>query len=568
TYTVTGQVAIDPPVFSLPEGIYQSSQTVSINTSTTPAGATVRYTTDGSTPTETSPNYSAPINIPLNTTMTIKAVAFLVDWVPSIVYSATYTVTGQVVLPDPVFTPPAGTYQSAQTITLDTDTTPSGATLRYTLDGSEPTENSPAYTAPINLPLNSTTTISVKGFKTNWIPSETATAQYVITGQVAFQTPVFLPAPGPYYTPQTVTVAETFPDDAMVYYTTDGSEPTATSSVYTDPILIEEDTTLKVKAFKTDWIASVTHTGVYTITGQASIASPVFAPEPGTYQTEQAVSINTQTVPVGAQIRYTMDGSDPNASSPLYTTPIELELNHSYEIRARAFAADWTPSVVYVAQYTITGEVEIPDPVFTPTPGIYTADINVVLNTQTLPAGAILRYSLDGNDPDESYPQYTQPVQLEAPADVTLKVRAYKDDWLPSPVYAAEYTLTGQMQLLPPYLDPPPGIYTAAQSVSPAGGTDPANGIIRYTTDGSDPTQDSPVFDSPIEIGLNNPVFTIKIRAFKENWIPSAVHAGVYTVTGQVQLADDMFSPDPGNYTSVTDVALAPAVMPDNATLR
>ncbi len=568
TYTVTGQVVIYPPVFSLPEGIYQTAQTVSINTSTTPTGATVRYTTDGSTPTETSPVYSAPIMIPLNTTMTIKAVAFLDNWVPSIVYEATYTVTGQVILPDEVFTPPAGTYQSAQSITLDTNTTPSGATLRYTLDDSEPTENSQAYTTPINLPLNSTTTIKVKGFKTNWIPSETETAQYVITGQVTFQTPVFSPPPGTYSTPQTVTVSETFPDDAVVYYTTDGSEPTATASVYTDPILIGENTTLKVKAFKTDWIASVTHTGVYTITGQASIASPVFAPDPGTYQTEQTVSINTQTVPDGAQIRYTMDGSDPNASSTLYTTPIELELNNSYEIRARAFATDWTPSEVYVAQYTLTGEVEIPAPVFTPAPGIYTNDISVVLNTQTLPAGAILRYSLDGNDPDESYPQYTQPVQLEAPADVTLKVRAYKDDWLPSQVYAAEYTLTGQMQLLPPYLDPPPGIYTTAQSVSPAGGTAPAGSIIRFTTDGSDPTQDSPVFDGPIEIGLNNVDFTIKIRAFKENWIPSAVHTGVYTVTGQVQLADDMFSPDPGTYTHAVDVSLDQPVMPDNATMR
>ena len=87
--------------------------------------------------------------------------AFLTGWAPSQVYTAVYTVTGQVQLPAQVFTPAAGTYQTAQSITLNTNTTPAGATLRYTLDGSVPTENSPAYTAPINLPLNSTTTISV-----------------------------------------------------------------------------------------------------------------------------------------------------------------------------------------------------------------------------------------------------------------------------------------------------------------------------------------------------------------------------------------------------------------------
>ncbi|MBW6513750.1 MAG: chitobiase/beta-hexosaminidase C-terminal domain-containing protein, partial [Candidatus Syntrophosphaera sp.] len=570
TYTVTGQVSIDPPVFTPAAGIYQTAQSVVLSTNTVPAGATVRYTTDGSTPTETSPVYSAPINVPMNTTTTIKAVAFLDNWLSSQVYEASYTITGQIQLPAQVFNPPAGTYQTAQSIVLNTATTPAGSTLRYTLDGSVPTENSPAYTAPIQLGLNSTTTISVKAFLTNWIPSETATATYVITGQVVFQTPVFTPPPGIYNSPQSIVIADPIPNDATVRYTTDGSEPTAASAIYTAPIELAMDTntTIKVKAFKTDWTPSQTQTGVYTITGQASIAAPVFTPPPDTYQTAQMLSINTQTVPDGAQIRYTLDGSEPTATSTLYTAPIPLDLNSNYEVRVRAFAANWTPSIVYVGYYTITGTVVIPDPVFTPPAGTYTTNINVILNTQTVPAGAILRYTLYGVEPDESSPQYTGPIELYAPMQNTIKVKAFKENWIPSQTYSAEYILTGQMQLMPPYLSPAPGIYTSPISVSSVGGTNPTGGTIRYTTDGSDPTEDSPIFDTPIEIGLNTIDFTIKFRAFQDGWIPSVVRTGIYSVTGQVTLAEFPFAPAPGTYTSAQSVVLEAPVLPDVVVIR
>ena len=570
TYNITGALSILEPVFTPAAGTYQTAQSVVINTTTSPAGGTVRYTTDGSTPTASSPIYTTPIIVSLNTTMTVKAMAFLTGWAPSQVYSATYTVTGQVQLPAQVFTPAAGTYQAAQTVALNTNTTPTGATLRYTLDGSVPTENSPAYTAPINLPLNSTTTISVKAFKIDWTPSATATATYVITGQIVFQTPVFTPPEGIYQTGQIITVSETIPADATIRYTTDGTEPTASSTMYPGPLSLplNSNTTFKVKAFKTDWIASATHTATYTITGQASIQAPVFDPIPGTYATVQTVSISSNVVPAGAQIRYTIDGTDPTPASDLYTAPMQFPLFTNIEMRARAYATNWTPSPVYVANYTFTGTATIPDPVFTPVAGTYASDIMVVLNTQTVPAGATLLYTLDGTEPESSSTHYTQPIQLTAPGDYTLKVKAAKQDYLPSPTYTALYQLTGQMQLLPPYLDPAPGTYTEPISVSPSGGTNPAGGTIRYTTDGTNPTESSPEFTAPVNIGLNSIGYTIKLRAYKTGWLPSVVQSGVYNVTGQVQLPQAMFSPEPGTYQTSQSVTLAAATLPANATVR
>ena len=39
---------------------------------------------------------------------------------------------------------------------------------------------------------------------------------------------------------------------------------------------------------------------------------------------ENAVTIN---VPAGSTVRYTLDSTDPNESSPIYTEPIEIETN-------------------------------------------------------------------------------------------------------------------------------------------------------------------------------------------------------------------------------------------------
>ena len=54
----------------------------------------------------------------------------------SAVATGVYTIIGTCAAP--TFSPAAGTYSSAQTVTISTTT--SGATIRYTTDGSTPSE--------------------------------------------------------------------------------------------------------------------------------------------------------------------------------------------------------------------------------------------------------------------------------------------------------------------------------------------------------------------------------------------------------------------------------------------
>jgi|GEM_PF-1338986 len=77
----------------------------------------------------------------------------------------------------PTFTPAPGTYAAAQSVTIASAT--SGATIKYTTDGSTPTAASPAYTGPIN--VASTTTIKAIAIKSGMTDSAVSTGAYTIS---------------------------------------------------------------------------------------------------------------------------------------------------------------------------------------------------------------------------------------------------------------------------------------------------------------------------------------------------------------------------------------------------
>ncbi len=114
TFSFThGANSVSTPTFSPPEGNYSSTQTVSIST-TTP-GATIHYTTDGTTPTELSPTYTSPITV--SSTTTIKAGAWKTGMNPSAIATATYTIYTPV-LTSITVSPSTATLARGSTLTL------------------------------------------------------------------------------------------------------------------------------------------------------------------------------------------------------------------------------------------------------------------------------------------------------------------------------------------------------------------------------------------------------------------------------------------------------------------
>ena len=92
--------------------------------------------------------YSGPISVSLNET--VKAIALASGVPASAVGAATYQIRAAA----PSFTPAAGTYSSAQDVTISDAV--GGATIYYTTNGSVPTTSSAVYSAPISVGVNET----------------------------------------------------------------------------------------------------------------------------------------------------------------------------------------------------------------------------------------------------------------------------------------------------------------------------------------------------------------------------------------------------------------------------
>lgn len=87
------------------------------------------------------------------------------------------------------------------------------------------------------------------------------------------------------------------------------------------------------------------NTGAFTTT---MAATPTISPAGGVFATGQTVTIAAQP---GAEIRYTVDGNDPVATSKLYTGPIAVSASQS--VRARAFVAGSATSLQATESYVI-----------------------------------------------------------------------------------------------------------------------------------------------------------------------------------------------------------------------
>ena len=107
------------------------------------SGATIYYTTNGTTPSSTNgTTYSTPVAI--SAPCTLEAIAEKSGMANSTVTSGVYTI--QCVAP--TFSPAAGTYGSAQTVTISSGT--SGATIYYTTNGTTPSStNGTTYSTPV-----------------------------------------------------------------------------------------------------------------------------------------------------------------------------------------------------------------------------------------------------------------------------------------------------------------------------------------------------------------------------------------------------------------------------------
>jgi len=166
-------------------------------------------------------------------------------------------------------------------------------------------------------------------------------------------TPTFSPAAGTYTSAQTVSLSDSTPG-ASIYYTTNGTTPTAGSTLFlaSTPIAVSATTTIQAIAIASGYLSSSVATGTFTINLPAA-ATPAFSVAPGSYTTAQTVSLSDSTT--GASIYYTTNGTTPTTGSTLYSASSPIAVSSTTTINAIAVAGGYSTSAVATGAFTILG---------------------------------------------------------------------------------------------------------------------------------------------------------------------------------------------------------------------
>ena len=254
---------------------------------------------------------------------------------------------------------------------------------------------------------------------------------YTVTGNTKLYA-VWIPAVAtPEFTPDSGTVFDSSlsvsilcsTEGAVIHYTTDGSDPTIESPVYRR-FRINGKTTVKAVAEKEDMALSEVVTAEYAL-GRCD--NPVITPNDGAtfdWAGEQ-VSISWQGE--DGVLRYTTDGSDPTAESPVYAGPFTI--SDTTVVKAKAFGDQFFDSAVVTANITrVWTSVAMPQ--IEASSSFTGSKTKVTLSCAT--EGAVVRYTLNGNEPNSHSTKYTGPFYVTD--SCTVKAYAVMTDYLDSEV--------------------------------------------------------------------------------------------------------------------------------------
>lgn len=163
---------------------------------------------------------------------------------------------------------------------------------------------------------------------------------YDSTSKVA--TPVANPLEGTFSSSRFISLS-TSTNNANIYYTTDDSQPTENTHLYSEEILIEETTTIKARAYKEGFTPSDVAVFSYIIDDSSFDCDGylIFLTEETEDVFVEPISIEVVfdniDCPENHFIYYTKNGSEPTEESNLYLDTERIDLNKSAIINAKVF---------------------------------------------------------------------------------------------------------------------------------------------------------------------------------------------------------------------------------------
>ena len=160
---------------------------------------------------------------------------------------------------------------------------------------------------------------------------------------------------------------------------------------------------------------------------EETIPGPIeILPDGGSFEGSVRVTL-ISNIP-GAQIRFTLDGSEPIATSTLYTS--QLTLSSKTTVKARLFVNGFPVSEIRSTEFVPKAPLR-----FAPAGGLFTNAVEISLSS-TIPNTEI-RWTMDGSEPVLASQRYLEPIRLTAAASV--KARAFLNGFPVTEVMSSDY---------------------------------------------------------------------------------------------------------------------------------
>jgi FtsP/CotA-like multicopper oxidase with cupredoxin domain/ketosteroid isomerase-like protein len=418
---VTASITLDttPPVTTAGPvtGTYSTVPVAVTLTASEPS--VIYYTTDGTQPSVSSHVYTGPISISATTTVKYFAVD-LAGNVETMVNSGIWTiVTADLTASVSINNAALYTNNAAVNLTLSANDPVGVATMQFSNDGvnysaEEPYATTKAWTLT---PGDGVKTVYVR-FRDATLPTGQLYGPFTagITVNTTMPVTTASPVPGDYSaSPVVVTLSAS--EAATIYYTTDGTVPTTASNVYTGPISLTANTTIRYFAMDLAGNVEAVKSGAWTIDVTPDLVASIAIDNGAAATNSTAVNLTLSAVdPAGiATMQFSNDGvtysaEEPYATAKAWTLPSGDGAKTVY-VRFRDMTL---PSGYLYPPVAATIRLDTVGPITTASPvaGLYsTPTVSVVLASNK---PATIYYTTDGTMPTTASAVYTNPIVVTA----------------------------------------------------------------------------------------------------------------------------------------------------------
>ena len=384
----------------------------------------------------------------------------------------------------PAVTPAGGTFTNQVAVSLSCATV--GAAIFYTTDGTDPLASGSANLYYTPFQIISSATVQVVGRLDFYPPSSVATANFTVVNTPA-AIPIISPLGGTVSNIVNVALSCTTPG-SWIRYTTDGTDPRTNglASYYYSAFPLTNSTTVTAAGFANGYVPSLLATANFTVVTSPA-ATPSISPFGGAFTNPVSVTLSCPTP--SSWIRYTTDGTDPITSGTASDYVGVLWLNQSATLRVVGFAYGYLPSAVTATVFSVVNTpTAVPTITTVPTGTAFTNSVWVYLNCST--PNAWMTYTTDGSVPTSNSTSYYTGFELTN--TTTVKAIGFAPGYTTSPVAVTNLSVLSVATAASPVIAPAGGFFLDLVPVTLASTT--VGATLTYTTDGTVPTTNSPVY--------------------------------------------------------------------------